>query len=119
MLAAPLHDLRDLIPIRNAFERELLNRRAGNNKSVVFFMPYLGKGSVKLRKIVARRVRRDVGLRVDKVHLYLQRRIAEEAQELRLRHILDRHEIQYENPQRTDVLAVRTRRIHDEDILAL
>ena len=38
---------------------------------------------------------------------------------MRLRHLLDRHEVQDEQPQRTDVLTVRARRVHDEDVLPL
>ena len=64
-------------------------------------------------------MRRDVGLCVDEVHLHLQRRIAEEPQELGLGHILDRHEVQNEDAQRTDILTIRACRIHDEDVLPL
>ena len=64
-------------------------------------------------------MRRNIGLGVDEVHLHLQGRVAEETQELRLGHVLDRHEVQNEDAQRTDVLTVRARRIHDEDVLPL
>ena len=82
-------------------------------------MAHLGECPVELREIVTRGVCGDVGLRVDEIHLHLQGRVAEQTQELRLRHILDRHEVQNEDAQRADVLPVRARRIHDEYVFAL
>ena len=82
-------------------------------------MAHLIERPVELREIVHRRVARRIALRIDEIHLDLQRAVAEQPQELRLRDVLDRHEIQDEDFERTDVLCIRPVRIHDEDILPL
>ncbi len=81
-------------------------------------MAHFGKCPVKFRQVLLRRMTRRIRLCIDEVYLNLQRRIAEQAQKLCLRDVLDWHEIQDENLQRTDILTVRTVSIHDENILS-
>ena len=119
MRLAPLHDFRDLIPVGDLLEWHHLDRRARDDHAIVLLVADFGERAVELRQVLLRRVARRVRLRVDEVDLDLQRRIAEQAQELRLRDVLDRHEVQDEDLERTDILAVSAVGIHDEDILSL
>ena len=116
---APLHDLRDFVPIRDILELHVFDRRTRDDHAVVFFMADIVKRAVERRQIILRRMRRDIRARINEVNLDLQRRIAEQTQKLRLRNRLDRHQVQNQNMKRTDILLIRTIRIHNENIFTL
>ena len=48
--------------------------------------------------------------------IHLNRRIAQQAQELQLRLELFGHDIEHKNPQRTNILMRRAVAVHDEDM---
>ena len=51
VLLAPLHDLRDLVPVGDLLKGILLDRRARDDEAVVLLMAHLGKRPVELREI--------------------------------------------------------------------
>ena len=116
MALAPLHDFRNFLPVGHVLKRHLLHRRTGNDKAIVFLVAHLGKGAIELRQVILGGVRRHIGLGIDKIHLHLQRRIAQEPQQLGFRHLLDGHQVQNQKPQRTNILAVGPVRIHNKNM---
>ena len=50
-------------------------------------------------------------------HIHLQRRIAYEAQQLRLGRLFRRHQVEDHNSQGTNILVIRAGFVHDEYIL--
>ena len=53
VLLAPLHDLRDLVPVGDLLKGILLDRRPRDDETIVLFMAHLGKRPVELREIGA------------------------------------------------------------------
>ena len=79
MRLAPLHDLRDLIPVGDFLEWHHLNGRARDDHAIVLLVADFCERAVELRQVFLRGMARRVRLGVDEVHLDLQRRIAEQA----------------------------------------
>ncbi len=60
-----------------------------------------------------------MALYLHKVKLYLQGGVTQEAHKVRLRRDLQRHQVQHNHTQRTDVLFRRTQRVHHKNVLFL
>ena len=54
-----------------------------------------------------------------KVEFHLQRCITQQADKVRFRRNLQRHQVQHDNPQRANVLFGCTQRVHHKDVLLL
>ena len=91
---APIHNLGQLAPISNFLELEQLDGRTGDDEAVVFFIANIVESAVKLREIILRSMRRNVGFCVNEIDFDLQRRISEQTKQLRFGDVFDRHEIQ-------------------------
>ena len=117
MSLAPLHDFGHFIPVSHFFKRHIFHRSPGDNHTIVFLVAHLIKRSIKLRQIIHRRMARRIGFRINKIHFDLKRAVSQQAQQLRFRDILDRHQVQNQNLQRTDILTVRPVSIHHKDVL--
>ena len=117
MRLRPLHDFGDLVPVGDFLKRHVLDGRTRDDHAVVLLVAHFLERAVELRKVVCGRMARDVRLRVDEIDLDLDGAVAEEPHELRLRDVLDGHEVQNQNLQRADVLCIGTVFIHDEDVL--
>ena len=91
--AAPIHDLGELMPIRNVFEVKQFDGRPGDYESVILLSTNVLEGAVELRQVVLRSVGWGIGLCIYEVDLDLQRSIAEQTKQLRFGDVLDGHEV--------------------------
>jgi hypothetical protein len=117
--ACPVHQLDELGPVVDVLERQLLDRRAGDDEAVEALVAHLAERRVVLEQVLRRGVLRLVRLHVQELDLDLQGGVAEQAQQLRLGDHLRRHQVEDREPQRADVLVQGAVLAHDEDVLAL
>ena len=115
----PIHDLAELGPVVDLFERHLLHRRARDDQAVVVDVADVVERAVERLQVAGAHVRGLVRLGAQQVHLHLQRRVGELAHDLRLGGDFGGHEVEDEHAQRTDVLVQRAVLSHDKDVLAL
>ena len=103
----PVEDLRQLIPIGDVFEIQLLDRGAGDDEAVELAVCHFFPGLVESDQVVSRGILGRVIADADQRQFHLQRRGAKQARDLRLRADLVRHQVQEADLQRADVLARR------------
>ena len=115
MRARPRHDLAELLPVVYVLEFELLDGRSGEDHTVVKAVLDLGKILVERLEVREGGIAGDV-LHLQKLHIDLQRRVREQAHELRLRLDLLGHQVQDEHPERSDILMLCAKLRHDKDI---
>ena len=89
----PFHDFNQLVPVLDLLERHQLDRCAGDDKTVVFLVANVVKGLVERQKMILGRVFGVIGLGLNEVDLDLNGRVGQAAQDLRLGHDLERHQI--------------------------
>ena len=118
IVVRPVEHLLQFRPVRHRLEIHLLQRRTRHDEAVVLLAAHLLKVTVERHHVLHRRVLAGVAPNLHKLDFHLQRRVRQDADKVRLRRNLDRHEVQNRQPQRTDILSVRPRRIHHKDILA-
>ncbi|MNR02511.1 hypothetical protein D3C85_1183660 [compost metagenome] len=58
-----------------------------------------------------------VGFGMQQHELHLQRRVSDQAQQLRLGRFFRRHQVKQRNAKWTNILMIRDRLIHGEDVL--
>ena len=116
---APGKDLAQLLPVFHLLKLELLHRRARDDQAVEVLLAHLVKRLVEGEHVLLGRVFGDVALHHQQLQLDLQRRVAQQARQLRLRRDLGGHEVEQQQTQRADLLRVGARLMHDEDVLAL
>ena len=104
MCPSPFENLRQLIPVGNRLERHLLDRSAGDNHPVIKTLAHLIKVFVELTHMLDRSMFRGMSLDLHKLQLNLQRRIAEQSYEIGFRCNLQRHQIEHDHTQRTNIL---------------
>ena len=117
--ACPVENGLKFAPVVHALKIEVLHRRARDNHPVELLAPHQVEVAVERLHVLYRRVLRGVALQLHKAHLYLQRRVGEQADEVGLGGNLNRHQVEDDDFQRTDVLCARARRVDNEDILFL
>ena len=115
----PFHDFNQLVPVLDLLERHQLDRCAGDDKTVVFLVANVVKGLVERQEVILRRVFGMIGLGLDEVDLDLNGRVGQTAQNLRLGHDLERHQIENGDAERTNALGRRAVFGHNEDVFAL
>ena len=115
----PIHDLAELGPVVDLFERHLLHRRARDDQAVVVDVADVVERAVERLQVAGAHVRGLVRFGTQQIHLHLQRRVGELAHDLRLGGDLGGHEVEDEHAQRTNVLVQRAVLGHDKDVLAL
>ena len=89
----PIHDPAKLVPVVHFLKGHLLHRRAGDDHTVVFPVLYLIKGVVELVHVTFRGVLGSMTAYLQKVHIHLQWRVAQQTQQLGLRVDLGGHQI--------------------------
>ena len=92
MRAAPVHDLAKLLPVLHLFKFHLFHRRAGDNHTVVILILHVLKGLVEADHVFLRCMLRHPADR-QKLHINLQRCIAQEPRELGLGDDLGWHQV--------------------------
>ena len=115
----PLHDLAEFRPVVHFFEFQPLHRRPGDDKAVEVLVAHRVEGGVEGLQMLGGRVLRVVARRLQQLHFNLQRRVRQLPQNLGLRGDLGGHEVQQQQPQRTNVLVHGAMLGHDEDVLVL
>ena len=112
-----LHDLFQLFPIGDLLERQRLDGGACDDHAVEVAVLDLVELLVKFLHMRERRIFAFIGARVDKRHIYLKRRVAQEPEQLCLGLHLCRHQIDDRDVDRADVLRPRAMGVHHEDVL--
>ena len=115
----PLENLGHLIPIRHLFVSELFDGGAGDDHAVELLFLEDVEILVEHHHVLDGRILGGVALEFHKTYLQLQGRIGEQPHQVGLRGNLERHEVEDDDAQRTDVLRVGARVVHHEDILLL
>ena len=109
---------RQLVPVVDVLELHLFHRRAGHDHAVVFFVADLVKRLIEREHVLRGGVPDFVGRRLQQLDVDLQRRVGKQAQELRFGFDLGRHQVENQNLQRADILRLRARFGHDENVFA-
>ena len=113
---APLHHPAQLLPVIDLLKGHLLHRSAGYDKSVVIFILYVIKGFVKGYHVLPGGMLGHSAADGDKLHVDLQRGIAQQTCKLRFGSNFGGHQIQNKNAQRTDILSCRALVVHNKNI---
>ena len=119
ILARPIHDLAQLLPIVDLLEGHLLDGRACDNHSVVLAAADLVESEIEGAEMLGGGVAGSVGLDHHEIHRGLERRIGESPEELGLGGHLVGHEIENQDSECTDILRHCTALAHYEHALAL
>ena len=117
MVIGPLEDLLQFLPAVHLLIFNLFHRCAGDDHAVIVIVPNILKGLVELIQVVYPGILRLMAARRYECNVQLERRVGEGAQKLKLRVLLERHEIQDHDLKRSDVLQVRLSLIHDKYVL--
>ena len=113
----PVDDSAELVPVVDVLELHLLDRRAGDDEAVVVVVLERVEGVVELDQVVSAHVRRLMAAHAHEVAAHLQRRLRDQAQDLRLGLDLCGHEVQDDHAQRADLLVVRDFFLERKDAL--
>ena len=119
VLLGPFDDLAELLPVVHVLEGHLLHGRPGDDEAVVVLVAEAVEGVVELHQVVLRDVRGRVGRDAHEVAAHLQRRLGDEAQELRLGLDLGGHEVEDDDPKRADLLGGSDLLLEGEDSLGV
>ena len=115
----PLHDLAQFFPIVHIGEIQILHRGAGDDHAVIFLVLDLIKGGIEREKMIRVGILRCVAGGLQQLHLHLQRRVGQLAQQLGLRNDFGGHQIQNQNVQGADILMHGTELGHNKNVFAL
>ena len=116
MFCSPVHDLCKLLPVIHLLEFHLLYRCSGNDHSIVFITFKFRKSLVKFIQMTHRSILGLMALHCHKSHIYLQRSVGKGTQKLQFCLLLQRHQIQDQDLNRTDILMGCTGFIHHKYI---
>ena len=119
MGACPVKDTRDLLPVFHILESHLLDRGTGDDHAVPFLLAEDREVLVEHLHVLDGRVLRCVAAQLHEVDLNLQRRVAQQSDQIGLSSDLQWHEIENHDLQRTNHLRMGAAFVHDEDILML
>ena len=115
----PLHDLAKLLPVIYFFKRDLLHRCACDDQTIVFVVLQLIEGIIKLVQMSDGGVHGYMAVHFHKGHIHLQGRVGQRTQQMQLRVLLDRHQVQNTDLQRTHVLMQGPVLVHDKNIFII
>ncbi len=118
VLRGPIHDFAELVPVVHVLKGHLLDGRAGDDEAVVVVDLEGLEGVVELHQVVGG-VRGLVGGDAHEVHAHLQRRLGDEAQDLRLGLDLGGHEVEQADVERANLLLAGHVFLKREDALLL
>ena len=119
VLLGPVDDLAELLPVVHVLKGHLLHGRTGDDEAVIVLVAEAVEGVVELHQMVLRDVRGRVGRDAHEVAAHLQRRLGDEAQELRLGLDLGGHEVEDDDPKRADLLGGSDLLLEGEDSLGV
>lgn len=117
--ASPVEDLHDLRPILHILVLHRLDRSTRHNHAVKLLLGEFGEILVEHHHVLYRRILRGVALQLHKIHLQLQRGIGEKTHQVGLGGYLEGHQVEHDDFQWSNLLAVRPTLVHHEDVLML
>jgi hypothetical protein len=97
----------------------MLNGRACDDQTIELFMLHFFEGTIKRVQVLAGRILRLMTPHSQQADVRLQRRVAQQPQQLRFRGLLDGHEVQDCDLERPDVLVESPILFHHENLLSL
>ena len=119
MLLCPAHDFRQFLPVVYFFKRHLFNWCSGNDHSIKFTFLYVCKCFIKFIKMTEGSILRLMALHSHKSHINLQWCVGKRTQKLQFCLLFQRHQIQDQNLDWTDILMHGTFFIHHKYIFSL
>ena len=119
MSTSPSEDFLHLVPIADILELHLLDRSPRDNHAVELFLTQLFKVAIKHHHVLYGRILRRVTFQLHETNLQLQRRVGKQTDQVCLCRYLQRHEIEDNHPQGTNVLHVSPGVVHHKDVLVL
>ena len=115
----PVEDGLHLVPVGDVLEGELLYGGARDNHTVELLRLQHLEVLIEHHHVLYGRILRGVAFQLHKRDVKLQGRIRQQSYEVGFGRNLQRHQVQDDNLQRTDVLRVGAGVIHHEDVLLL
>ena len=117
MGTCPVENLLDFVPIVHLLVIEMFYWRTGNNHTIELLFLHQFEITVESFHVLHRRILRRVPLHFHERDLDLQRRVGQQTDKVGLCRNFQRHEVQYDNAQRADVLRRGPRAVDDKDVL--
>ena len=117
MRTRPIEYFHYFIPIGHFFEIQLFYRGTGDNHTVVLLTTHFFKVSIECPHVFYRRILRCMTLDFHERDFHLKRCIGEQTHKIRLCGNLQRHQVQDNDAQRTDVLLRGAGVVKDKYIL--
>ena len=118
VLLGIVHDGAQLVPVVHILVVQVLDGRTGDDHAVEALVSYLVEALVEGLHVLRRGVGGVVGGGFQKGDLHLQRAVGQQPGQLGLGDDLGGHQVQNQDAQRADVLALGTLAVHDKDVLA-
>ena len=112
-----VHDAAQLLPVVHLLKGQLLHRRAGDNHAVEFLAEDVVGGKIEAAQMRGGCVLGDMTRYLHERDVYLQRRVGEHPEQLRLGHFFGGHQVDDGNFQRADILGRSALAGHDKNVL--
>ena len=112
----PIHNLRKFLPVFHLGEVHLFYRRTGDDHAVIILLLNIPKLYIKRIKMRRTGMCRLMTGDFHKCNFRLYRKVRKYTKKIQLRVLFQRHKIQNQNLERTNVLGDRTVLIHHKDI---
>ena len=119
MRTRPREDLRNLTPIADILKFKLFNGGTGDDHTIEFLIPHLGKVAIEHHHMFDGRILRCMALQLHKADFQLQGRVGKQTNQIRLCGNLQRHQIQNHDSQRTDILRMSAGIVHHKYVFLL
>ena len=116
MRPRPVENLRNFIPVVHLFVFQMFHRRPCDNHSIKLFILHQLKVPVKGFHVFNGGILVCVAFHLHESDFNLQRRIGKQANQVCFSRDFQRHQVQNDNAQRTDVLRGSPRIVYDEDV---
>ena len=113
----PFEDFRDFVPVTHLLVIKLFDRSPCDDHAVELLCLEDFEILVEQHHVFDGRILRCVAFKAHEHDFELQRSIGEQSQQVGLCGNLQRHEVEDDDAQRTDILCGGTRVVHHEDIL--
>ena len=118
VVRSPVHDLLEFVPVVYFFKFHLLDRSSCNDHSVKTSVFEIRKSLIEFIQMTDRSVSCLMALHCHKSHIHLQRCVGERTQKLKLCLLLEWHQVQDQDLDRTNVLMHSPSLVHNEYIFS-
>ena len=114
----PVKDFGEIVPVVHLVEIHLLDRRSGDDKSVVVFVFYVVETLVEHIDMLLWGVFRLMTVDIKQIEFDLQRAVGQQPEQICFGHYFERHEVENSNFERTNILTSRSLLVYHKNILA-